>query len=212
MTDQILAEISDCIVVGNNKKMKELVPQALQSGLGPEDILTRGLIPGMEVVSEKFKGEEFYIPQVLLSERALNEGMSFITEKLQERGFRPRGTVVIGTVKEDLHDIGKNLVAAMLRGQGFKIVDLAVDVRPEQFLQAAEENTADIVGMSALLTTTMDNMRSTIALLREKGFGGKIIVGGAPVTKEFADQIEADLFAEDAASAVDVIKGALNVT
>ena len=212
MTDQILAQISECIVVGNNKKICELVPQALERGIGPETVLTQGLIPGMEAVSEKFKGEEFYIPQVLLSERALNQAMSFITEQLEARGFKPRGTVVIGTVKEDLHDIGKNLVAAMLRGQGFKIIDLTVDVKPDQFLEAAVGNQADVVGMSALLTTTMDNMRTTVDLLREKGYQGKIIVGGAPVTQEFADQIKADLFAEDAASAVDVIKEALNVT
>ena len=211
MSDQILAEIAECIVVGNNKKIQELVPQALESGIDPEDVLTKGLIPGMEQVSEKFKGEEFYIPQVLLSERALNQAMAFLTDKLEAKGFKPRGTVVIGTVKGDLHDIGKNLVAAMLRGQGFKIVDLTVDVRPEQFLEAAIESKADVVGMSALLTTTMDNMRSTVTLLREKGFTGKIIVGGAPVTQEFADQIQADLFAEDAATAVDVIKAAITL-
>jgi 5-methyltetrahydrofolate--homocysteine methyltransferase len=212
MTEQVLAEIAECIVVGNNKKIKELVPQALESGVDAEVVLTKGLIPGMEVVSEKFKGEEFYIPQVLLSERALNEAMAFITDRLAARGFKPRGTVVIGTVKEDLHDIGKNLVAAMLRGQGFKIVDLTVDVKPEQFLEAARANEAEIVGMSALLTTTMDNMRSTIELLRKEGYTGKTIVGGAPVTQEFATQIGADLFAEDAATAVDVVKQALNVT
>ena len=211
MSEQILSEISECIVVGNNKKITELVQQALESGMGPEEVLTKGLIPGMEVVSEKFKGEEFYIPQVLLSERALNQAMALITEKLEARGFKPRGTVVIGTVKEDLHDIGKNLVAAMLRGQGFKIVDLTVDVSPDQFADAALQNNADVVGMSALLTTTMDNMGATVKVLREKGFSGKIIIGGAPVTQEFADQINADLFAEDAATAVDVVKAALNV-
>jgi len=212
MSEQLFSEIAECIVVGNNKKIKELVQQALADGIEPETVLTKGLIPGMEVVSEKFKGEEFYIPQVLLSERALNQAMELITEKLEARGYVPRGTVVIGTVKEDLHDIGKNLVAAMLRGQGFKIVDLTVDVQPERFLEAARENNADIVGMSALLTTTMDNMRTTIQLLREKGYTGKVIVGGAPVTREFADQIGADLFAEDAATAVDIVKEALNVS
>ena len=211
MTQEILSEIAECIVVGNNKKIKELVPKALESGVSPEDVLTKGLIPGMERVSEKFKGEEFYIPQVLLSERALNEAMAFITQKLEARGFKPRGTVVIGTIKEDLHDIGKNLVAAMLRGQGFKIVDLTVDVRPEQFLEAATQHKADVVGMSALLTTTMDNMRTTIEFLRKNGFRGKVIVGGAPVTQEFATQIKADLFAEDAATAVDVVKKALRI-
>jgi 5-methyltetrahydrofolate--homocysteine methyltransferase len=211
MTQQILSEISQCIVNGKNKRIAELVPQALASGIPPEEVLTKGLIPGMEIVSERFKGEEFYIPQVLLSERALNEAMAFITEKLAARGYKPRGTVVIGTVKEDLHDIGKNLVAAMLRGQGFKIVDLTTDVRPEQFLEAARANGAEVVGMSALLTTTMDNMRTTIDFLRRNGYRGKIIVGGAPVTQEFATHIQADLFAEDAASAVDIVKKALNV-
>jgi 5-methyltetrahydrofolate--homocysteine methyltransferase len=137
--------------------------------------------------------------------------MAIIKEPLEKVGFEPLGTIVVGTVKEDLHDIGKNLVAAMLEGQGFKIVDLTVDVKPEQFLEAAQSHQADVVGMSALLTTTMDNMRTTVDLLRGEGFNGKVIIGGAPVTQEFATQINADLFAEDAASAVDIIKSALNV-
>lgn len=210
MTDDILTTIGDCILSGDNKTVAELVPKALESGMDAETVLTQGLIPGMEKVSNKFKAEEFYIPQVLLSERALNTAMSFITERLEAKGFKARGTVVIGTVKEDLHDIGKNLVAAMLRGQGFKIIDLAVNVTPEQFLKAAQDNNADVIGMSALLTTTMDNMKSTIDLLKENGFAGKIIVGGAPVTQEFADKIGADLYAEDAATAVDKVKEALN--
>ena len=211
MSEQLLNAMAECIIKGDNKRMAQIVPEALAAGIDPETILMQGLVKGMEAVSEKFKGEEFYIPQVLLSERALNTGMQFITEKLEAAGFKPRATVVIGTVKEDLHDIGKNLVAAMLRGQGFRIVDLAVDVKPEQFLEAAKAHGAQIVGMSALLTTTMDNMRTAIETLRKGGFTGKIIVGGAPVTQEFADQIGADLFAEDAATAVDKVKTALKV-
>jgi 5-methyltetrahydrofolate--homocysteine methyltransferase len=209
MSEQVLKEISDCILKGDNKKIQELVPQALDAGLEPEKILMEGLIPGMEVVGEKFKAEDFYIPQVLLSERALNAAMEFISEKLEAEGFKAKGTIVIGTVKEDLHDIGKNLVAAMLRGQGFKIIDLNVNVTPEQFVQAAAEHNADIVGMSALLTTTMDNMHATIEALKKNNFTGKIIIGGAPVTQEFADKIGADLYAEDAASAVDIVKQAI---
>jgi len=212
MAEELLRQIADCIVTGDNRKIRELVPKALGEGVEPETILTQGLIPGMEVVSEKFKGEEFYIPQVLLSERALNEAMGFINERLEARGFKPRATVVIGTVKEDLHDIGKNLVAAMLRGHGFKIIDLTVDVSPEQFLETAQQHSADVVGMSALLTTTMDNMRATVELLRSKGYQGKIIVGGAPVTEEFAREIKADLYAQDAPTAVEVLKEALSLT
>ncbi len=206
MSEQFLKEIAECVLKGDNKKIQELVPQALSSGIEPEAILMDGLIPGMEIVGVKFKAEEYYIPQVLLSERALNAAMEFISEKLLEKGFKAKGTIVIGTVKEDLHDIGKNLVAAMLRGQGFKIVDLKVNVTPEQFVQAAKENNADIVGMSALLTTTMDNMQAAIEALRKDNFQGKIIIGGAPVTQEFADKIGADLYAEDAATAVDIVK------
>ncbi len=211
MSEQLLKEIADCVVSGKNKRMEELVPKALAEGLAPETVLMQGLVKGMEVVSNKFKGEEFYIPQVLLSERALNAGLKFITEKLAQRGFKPRGTLIIGTVKEDLHDIGKNLVAAMFRGQGFNVIDMAVDVKPELFLQAAKDHKADIVGMSALLTTTMDNMRTTVNVLKQGGFQGRIIVGGAPVTQGFADQIGADLFAEDAATAVDKVKTALGI-
>jgi len=211
MSEQLLNEIAECVVTGKNKRMEELVPKALQDGLTPETVLMQGLVKGMEVVSNKFKGEEFYIPQVLLSERALNVGLKFISEKLAQRGFKPRGTLVIGTVKEDLHDIGKNLVAAMFRGQGFNVVDMTVDVKPEQFLQAAKEHKADVVGMSALHMPTMDNMRTTVNVLKQGGFLGRIIVGGAPVTQGFADQIGADLFAEDAATAVDKVKAALGV-
>ncbi len=211
MSEQLLKDIAECVVTGKNKRMEELVPKALAAGVDAETVLMQGLVKGMEVVSNKFKGEEFYIPQVLLSERALNTGLKFITEKLVQHGFKPRGTIIIGTVKEDLHDIGKNLVAAMFRGQGFNVVDMKVDVKPEQFLQAAKDNKADIVGMSALLTTTMDNMRTTVTVLKQGGFKGKIIVGGAPVTQGFADQIGADLFAEDAATAVDKVKAALNI-
>ncbi len=211
MAEQIIAEIANCVLVGNSKKITDLVSHALQSGMKPDVILKEGLMTGMELVRDKVKREEYYIPHVLLAERARQEAMAIIKEPLEAVGFEPLATIVVGTVKEDLHDIGKNLVAAMLEGQGFKIIDLTVDVKPEQFLEAAQSHQADVVGMSALLTTTMDNMRTTVELLRDQGFTGKIIIGGAPVTQEFATQINADLFAEDAASAVEVLKTALNV-
>ncbi|MBN1420658.1 MAG: corrinoid protein [Planctomycetes bacterium] len=211
MADDVLRKIADALLNGKMKDVESLVREAQEQKISPARILNEGLVPGMETVGAKFKCQEYYIPQVLLAARAMKAGISLIEKDLISSGFKAKAKVVIGTVRDDLHDIGKNLVATMLRGVGFDVVDLGVDVKPEQFAEAAVEGKADIVGMSALLTTTMLSMRDTIHLLKERGYAGKTIIGGAPITQDFAREIGADLFAEDAASATEVIKQAIGV-
>jgi len=211
MADVVLRKIADALLLGKMKDVESLVREAQGKKIPPAQILNEGLVPGMETVGEKFKCQEYYIPQVLLAARAMKAGIALIEKDLLASGFKAKAKVVIGTVRDDLHDIGKNLVATMLRGVGFDVVDLGVDVKPEQFAAAAVDSRADVVGMSALLTTTMLSMRDTIKLLKDRGYGGKTIIGGAPITQDFAREIGADLFAEDAASATEVIKVALGI-
>jgi len=200
----VLEELQQAIISGNRDKAKEFTRKALDEGLDARTIVVQGIAAAMEVVGEKFRANEFFVPELLIAQRAMKESLSMMFGAPVDY----IGTVVIGTVKGDLHDIGKNLVAAMLEGAGFKVVDLKVDVSPEQFVAAANENSANLVAMSALLTTTMGSMRDTVAALSDAGLRDKVkvIVGGAPVTQSYADEIKADGYAPDAASAVEKAK------
>jgi len=177
----------------------------LDQGLSPKEILEKGLLDGMGIIGEKFKKNEIFVPEVLIAARAMNAGVGILKPHLVEAGVESKGTAVIGTVKGDLHDIGKNLVRMMLEGKGLNVVDLGVDVSSDQFVQAAIDNNADIICCSALLTTTMGEMKDVVAAAKEKGIRDKvkIMVGGAPITQSFCDSIGADCYTADAASAAD---------
>ena len=198
-------DIQEALLAGNKDKVAELVEQALASGQPAARILNEGLIPGMERLGVMFKNNEVFIPEVLVAARAMNAGLVRLEPHLVRDKVAPRGIVVIGTVKGDLHDIGKNLVAMMLRGSGYKIVDLGIDVAPEAFVEAARTNGAGVIALSALLTTTMVNMKNVVDSLRSAGLSIPVIIGGAPVTRAYADQIRAEGYAPDAASAVEEI-------
>ncbi|MCC6443454.1 MAG: corrinoid protein [Armatimonadetes bacterium] len=208
-----LKELQESVLNGNRKKSEELTRKALDEGASPVEIINEGLIPGMQVVGEKFKCNEFYVPEVLVAARAMQSAMALVKPLLAAGDIKARAKVAIGTVQGDLHDIGKNLVMMMLEGAGFEIVDCGVDVSPEKFLEAVKDKGASVIAMSALLTTTMPGMKTTIQALDEAGLRDKItvLVGGAPVTQEYADEIGADGYAPDAASAVDALKEILNV-
>ena len=204
----VFQEISEALIKGQAPKVKELVQQAVDSGESSSDVLTQGLIAGMNVIGERFKKNEVYVPQVLIAARAMHSGMEVLKPLLAESGVQPIGKVVIGTVKGDLHDIGKNLVCMMLEGAGFEVIDCGIDCPADKLVEAAQSGGATLIGMSALLTTTMPAMKDTIAALESKGLQGQIktFIGGAPVTQKYADEIGADGYAPDAASAVDVAK------
>ncbi len=207
----LIQEISELLQKGRAKNVKLLVEQALQEGIDPKAILNEGLLDGMMVVGGKFKKNEIFVPEVLLAARAMNAGLGILKPKLVEIGNEPVGRAVVGTVEGDLHDIGKNLVAMMLQGAGFEVMDAGVDVKPETFIEKAEEAGADVICMSALLTTTMTNMQKVIEKLEEKGLRSKYIVmiGGAPVNESFAQEIGADFYTADAASAAEAAKEAV---
>ncbi len=206
-----IQDISAFLQKGRAKNVKALVQQALDENVDPKEILNEGLLSGMMIIGEKFKNNEVFVPEVLVAARALNAGLTILEPKLIEVGNEPVGKVVIGTVKGDLHDIGKNLVAMMLKGAGFEVKDIGVDVAPETFIEAAEEIGADVVCMSALLTTTMPNMEATLDLMKEKGVRDKyiVMVGGAPVNEKFAQQIGADYYTPDAATCAEVARKAV---
>lgn len=205
---EILKEISENLQKGNAPKVGELVKTALEQGISPKDILEQGLIDGMDKVGVKFKNDEIYVPEVLIAARAMHAGMDVLKPILTNSGVEPIGKVVIGTVKGDLHDIGKNLVKMMMEGAGFEVIDLGVDVTADKFIETVKESKSDILAMSALLTTTMPYMKTVIEAVEEAGLRDqvKIIVGGAPITDNFAKEINADGYAPDAASAVDKCK------
>ena len=207
----IVQEISEFLQKGRAKNVKALVQQALDEGVDAKVILNEGLLDGMMIMGGKFKRNELLVPEVLVAARAMNAGMAILEPVLVEIGNEPVGKAVVGTVKGDLHDIGKNLVAMMLKGAGLEVIDLGVDVEPESFIAKAEEVGADMIGMSALLTTTMQNMKETIDLLKEKGLRDKyiVMVGGAPINESFAEEIGADFYTADAASAAEVAKAAV---
>ncbi len=204
----IFEEIAGEIQKGNAVSVEGLTKKALSQDISAEDILNNGLVAGMHTVSEQFKNNEIFIPEVLISARAMNSGLSILNPLLEESKVESKGKVVIGTVKGDLHDIGKNIVAMLLKGAGFDVIDLGADVPKEKFIEFVKKENADIVGMSALLTTTMLYMKETMDALQDAGLrqGVKVIIGGAPVTDSYATQIQADGYAADAASAVDLSK------
>ena len=196
--------IAEALIAGNAAKVKELVQAAVKEKVAPQKILDQGLIAGMEVVGVRFKNCEIYVPEVLVAARAMHAGMEILEPLLAAAGAKARGIFVVGTVKGDLHDIGKNLVAMMMKGAGWKVVDMGVDVDPAKFVQAAIDEKADVVGLSALLTTTMVNMKAVIELAKNKDCKSKIVVGGAPLTQSYANEIGAHGYAPDAATAVEV--------
>jgi len=203
-----LQTMSEMLIKGKANDVKALVEKALTEGMAPGKILTEGLLAGMSVVGERFKKNEVYVPEVLIAARAMKAGMTILQPKLASAGVQPVGVAVVGTVKGDLHDIGKNLVCMMLEGAGFKVVDVGIDVEPAKFVEAARANNAKVIGISALLTTTMTNMKSVVDAVKASDLAGKVkvMVGGAPVTQAFCDEIGANGYAPDAASAADLAK------
>jgi 5-methyltetrahydrofolate--homocysteine methyltransferase len=204
----ILKDIAASLVRGEDEQVHALVDRALGAGAAPGDVLHQGLIAGMHVVGEQFRQREIFLPDVLLAARAMYAGLARLKPHLTRDAVPAAGTVVIGSVKGDLHDIGKNLVGIMLQGAGFEVVDLGHDVAPERFVEAAVRSGASVIGMSALLTTTMPVMRDVVARVRAGGLGSRVrtIVGGAPVSEAFAREIGADAYAFDAASAVERVR------
>ncbi len=204
----ILEEISTAVIEGNMGEIADLTDDALDEGLSAEDILNKGLMPGMDYVGVEFKAGNMFVPEVLRSAKAMQRSMDILRPLLAETGIEMVGKVLLGTVKGDLHDIGKNLVGMMCEGAGFEVLDLGKDVEPEAFVEAVKEQNPDVLGMSALLTTTMRVMGHTIQALEEAGLRDKvkIMIGGAPVTNAFADQIGADGYASNAASAAEMAK------
>ncbi|MCL6591492.1 MAG: corrinoid protein [Firmicutes bacterium] len=206
-----LKALAEALIAGNAPKVKELTEAAIAEGLHPATIVNEGLIAGMSVVGQRFKNNEIYVPEVLIAARAMHTGLNLLKPLLAEKKVEPVGRVVIGTVKGDLHDIGKNLVAMMLEGAGFEVIDLGYDVSPQKFVEAVKTHNPHHVAMSALLTTTMPAMKETIEALKAAGLRDKVkvMIGGAPVTQQYADQIGADGYAPDAASAAELAKALL---
>jgi 5-methyltetrahydrofolate--homocysteine methyltransferase len=199
----IMEQIRECVIAGNDKNIKEYTNRAVTDGLDVSIILNDGLIAGMNVIGALFKNNEVYVPEVLMAARAMHTGLAVIKPLIASAGLKEKGVVAIGTVKGDMHDIGKNLVIMMLEGAGYKVIDLGIDVPAEKFLRVVEEQHPQVVGLSALLTTTMPQMQEIVKKLQSYGDRVKIIVGGAPITAKFAREIGANGYAEDAASAVD---------
>lgn len=199
-----LSELHDAIVNGDRDAATAITQEAIDQGRSPEELVEQYMIPAMDEVGRRFEGEEFFVPELLLAARAMKGALALLRPLLADTGASMRGRVVIGTVKGDLHDIGKNLVSSMLEGGGFEVVDLGSDVAPEDFTRAVKENQANVVGLSALLTVTMPSMKTTIEALRDAGIRDdvKVMVGGAPLTAAFASEIGADGYAENAAAAV----------
>lgn len=217
--NDILTKIARCVETGKIDRVTpyppdmkgqngadELTRMALDNGLEPSQILEEALIPAMAVVGEKFSRKEIYVPQMLMSAKAMNGAMKHIKPYFQSGETKRKGKMIIGTVAGDLHDIGKNLVAMMIEGGGWEVIDLGVDVSTDKFLKTIDENPGAFVGLSALLTTTMENMKKTVASIREKHKDVKILVGGAPVTKEYCDRIGADFYSPDPQGAVNYLK------
>jgi 5-methyltetrahydrofolate--homocysteine methyltransferase len=203
-----LNNVSEALQRGDVEKVEELVKKALEENFVPKNILEDGLIKGMDIIGAKFKKNEVYVPEVLIAARAMHAGMSILRPKLAETGVKNIGTVAIGTVKGDLHDIGKNLVKMMLEGAGFEVIDLGIDVSVDKFVEAITEYQPNVLGMSALLTTTMIQMQEVIKAISDAGLRDKvkIMIGGAPITQNYANQIGADGYSPDAASAADKAK------
>jgi 5-methyltetrahydrofolate--homocysteine methyltransferase len=201
-----LKALAEAVIKGDPNAAVTITKQAIAEKMPAGDILKNGLIAGMDVVGARFKANEVYIPEVLIAARAMKMAMQVLEPELVKAGVKPVGKFVVGTVQGDLHDIGKNLVAMMMKGAGFEVIDLGVDVTSEKFVEKAKATGAQLVGMSTLLTTTMPKMEKTLKELRSAGLKTKVMIGGAPVTQNYADKIGADGYAADAATAVDVAK------
>ncbi len=201
-----LKTLAEAVIKGDQNTAVEVTKSALAEGVAAKSVLEDGLIAGMGIVGARFKKNEVYIPEVLISARAMKMAMEILEPELAKQGVEPVGKFMIGTVAGDLHDIGKNLVAMMLKGAGFEVIDVGIDVSAEKFIEQAKASGAQVIGMSALLTTTMPAMEKTLKAIKEAGVTAKIMVGGAPVTEGYAEKIGADGYAADAASAVDIAK------
>ena len=201
-----LKALANAVINGDQNTALEITKAAIEEGMAAKDVLDNGLIAGMDTVGALFKKSEIYIPEVLIAARAMKMAMEVLEPELVKAGVEPVGKLLIGTVQGDLHDIGKNLVAMMLKGAGFQVIDLGVDVGPEKFVEQVKAANAQLIGISALLTTTMPGMEKTIKALKDAGTPVKVMIGGAPVTQDYADKIGADGYAPDAASAVDLAK------
>lgn len=208
-----IEDLAKAVMDGNGGKAKKLSEELLEQGVAPLEIINQGLIAGMTEVGVLFKANEMFVPEVIASAEAMERGVAIVKPLVAAEDMRTLGTVFLGTVKGDLHDIGKNLVMMMLEGAGFKVINAGIDVAPETFLEGVREHNPDIVAMSALLTTTMLHMKDTIELLKEEGLREdvKVIIGGAPVSQDFADEITADGYSPDAVSAADLCKSLMNV-
>ncbi len=204
----LLDDLGENLIHGNKEEVERQTREALQQKIPASEILNRGLLPAMEVVGKKFREFEFFLPEVLVAARAMKAGMEILQPLLTETGVKPAGRIILGTVRGDLHDIGKNLVGMMLQGAGFEVIDLGIDVTPELFLKEAMDQKVHLVGLSALLTTTMVSMKDTIKAFEEAGYreNVRIIVGGAPVTEKYAREIGADGYAADAPTAAELAK------
>ena len=203
-----LNDLAQSVITGNIDQVRDQVKAFISNGTDPLTIINEGLIAGMNVVGARFKAGDMYVPEVLMSARTMAAGVELVKPLIAEKDIKSQGKVVIGTVKADLHDIGKNLVSMMMQSGGLEVIDIGIDAAPEKFIEAVREHKPDIVGMSALLTTTMPAMQETIELLIEEGIRDKVkvIIGGAPISQEFANSIGADGYAPDAATATDLCK------
>ncbi len=203
-----LNQLSEALQRGDAQQVKDLVQQGLDQNMEAKDILDNGLLKGMNVIGEKFKNNEVYVPEVLIAARAMHAGLDILSPILASKGIENMGKIVIGTVQGDLHDIGKNLVSIMFKGAGFEVIDLGTDVSNEKFINNVREHQPKILGLSALLTTTMVNMKGVVEALEKADLRGrvKVMIGGAPLNQEYADEIGADVYAPDAASAADEAK------
>jgi len=201
-----LKALADAVINGDSNAAIEITKTALEEGTAAKNVLDDGLIAGMDTVGDRFKKNEIYIPEVLIAARAMKMAMEVLEPELVKAGVEPIGKLLIGTVQGDLHDIGKNLVAMMLKGAGFEVIDLGVDVGPEKYVEQAKTAGVQLIGISSLLTTTMPGMEKTIKALMDAGVSVKVMIGGAPVTQDYANKIGADGYAPDAASAVDMAK------
>lgn len=209
----LIQQLSEYLQKGDEEKVFDFTKQAIAQSIPPEDILNKGLIGGMNVIGDQFRNHDIFLPDVLMAAKAMYAGMDQLKPLLIQEGIPSRGKIVIGTVQGDIHDIGKNLVGIMLKGSGFDVIDLGNDVSPEQFVLTAEKEDAPVIGMSALLTTTMPAMKLVTDLVKEKNLQSKIktIVGGAPLSEQTAAEIGADAYGFDAANAVVLVKGLLGV-
>jgi 5-methyltetrahydrofolate--homocysteine methyltransferase len=207
------AELYDAILTGNAKKADQVTKAALEAGADPSELLGKYMVPAMDEVGKRFECNEYFVPELLIAARAMKTALALLTPKLAAQGAKAAGRVVIGTVQGDLHDIGKNLVASMLEGGGFEVIDLGVDVPAQKFVEAAKEQEGTIIAMSALLTTTMTQMKSVVQALRDAGLRDRVrvIIGGAPITQQYADEIGADGYSDNASAAVGLARKLVGV-